>query len=65
MKSLVILVVAICFTKFAYATTDNKHETRNKITPREYIARRVLAELRKAGVTVSSQRVSFYKLAYT
>ena len=31
----------------------------NKITPREYIARRVIVELGKAGYTVSSQKVSF------
>ena len=68
MKSLVILVVAVCFAKLAYAATDDKKHTTsepkkvNKITPREYIARRVLIELNNAGVTVSSQKVSFYKL---
>ena len=98
MKSLVILVVAICFAKLAHSTTepptdeyeeyeeyegsgntaasDDEHESSsvteptcklleksesrdaNKITPRKYIARRVIDELSKAGYTLTPQKVS-------
>ena len=38
----------------------DKSESRdaNKITPRKYIARRVIAELSKAGYTLTPQKVS-------
>ena len=72
MKSLVILVVAICFAKLPYAIADNigvteptcklleKSDSKdvNKITPRKYIAQRVIVELGKAGYTLTPQKVS-------
>ena len=50
MKSVVIILLGvICLTKLAHA---------EKVTPRKYIARKVIVELSKAGYTVSNQKVS-------